>query len=170
MAAAPGAAGELAMPKPIPEGYHTVTPYLAVKDSAKAIDFYKRAFGASELFRFEHEGKVAHAEIKIGDSVIMLSDEWNEGGHFSPETQGGTTVSLMLYVPDVDSAFRQAIDAGATEARAVQDQFYGDRSGTLTDPFGHRWHIATHVEDVPEDELQRRMKEFSAKQKQQEPA
>jgi PhnB protein len=158
------------MPKSIPEGYHTVTPYLAVKDAAKAIDFYKRALGATELFRFENEGKVAHAEIKIGDSNIMLSDEWPEGGHLSPETQGGTTVSLHVYVDDVDGAFRQAIDAGATETRAVQDQFYGDRSGTLTDPFGHRWHIATHVEDVPEDKLQRRMQEFSAKQKQAEPA
>ena len=158
------------MPNPIPEGHHSVTPYLAVKDAAKAIDFYTRALGATERFRFEHEGKVAHAEIQIGDSIVMLSDEWPEGGHVSPQSLGGTTSSLHIYVDDVDSAFKRAIDAGAKEDRAVQDQFYGDRSGTLTDPFGHRWNLATHVEDVPEDELQRRMTEFGENQKQQEPA
>ncbi len=158
------------MTKPIPEGYHTVTPYLAVQNAAEAIDFYKRALGATERFRFEHGGKIGHAEIQVGDSVVMLSDEWPESGHLSPQTLGGTTSSLHIYVDDVDSAFKRAIEAGAKEDRAVQDQFYGDRSGTLTDPFGHRWHIATHVEDVPEDELQRRMEEFSAKQKQAEPA
>jgi PhnB protein len=157
------------MVKPIPEGYHSITPYLAVKNAAEAIDWYKRALGATEILRFEHEGKVGHAEIRIGDSIVMLSDEWPEGGHLAPQS-GGNSVSLMLYVEDVDSVFRQAIDAGATEKRAVEDQFYGDRSGTLTDPFGHRWHISTHVEDVPEDELQRRMEEFSAKQKQRETA
>ena len=158
------------MTKPIPEGYHSVTPYLAVEDAAKAIDWYKQTLGASEILRFEHGGKIGHAEIKIGDSIVMLSDEWPEGGHLSPKTQGGTTVGLMLYVNDVDNTFRKAVDSGAKEERPVQDQFYGDRSGTLLDPFGHRWHIATHVEDVAEDELKRRAEEFSAKQKQTEPA
>jgi PhnB protein len=158
------------MTKPIPEGYHSITPYLAVEDAAKAIDWYKQVLGASEILRFEHGGKIGHAEIKIGDSILMLSDEWPEGGHLSPKTQGGTTVGLMLYVNDVDDTFRKALDAGAKEERPVQDQFYGDRSGTLVDPFGHRWHVATHVEDVSEDELKRRAEEFSAKQKQTEPA
>jgi PhnB protein len=158
------------MTKPIPEGYHTVTPYLAIKNAADAIDFYTRALGATERFRFEHGGKIGHAEIQIGDSIIMLSDEWPEGGHLSPQSLGGTTTSLHIYVDDVDSAFSKAIDAGAKEDRPVQDQFYGDRSGTFTDPFGHRWNLATHIEDVSEAELQRRMEEFSAKQKQAEPA
>ena len=146
------------MGKPIPEGYHTVTPYLSVKNAGDALDWYQRALGASEVMRFEHGGKIGHAEIRIGDSIVMLSDEWPEGGHLSPLSLGGTGVSLHIYVDDVDSAFRKAIDAGAKQQRAVQDQFYGDRSGTLIDPFGHRWNLATHVEDVPEDELKRRMK------------
>lgn len=157
------------MTQPIPEGYHTVTPYLAVKNASDAIDFYKRALGATERFRFEDEGRIGHAELQVGDSIIMLSDEWPEGGHLSPQSLGGTATSLHVYVADVDSAFSKAIDAGAKEERAVQDQFYGDRTGTFADPFGHRWSLATHVEDVPEAELQRRMKEFSAKQKQAEP-
>jgi PhnB protein len=157
------------MVKPIPEGYHSITPYLAVKNAGEAIDWYKKALGASEVFRFEDGGKVAHAEIKVGDSIIMLSDEWPEGGHLAPSTDG-SPVSLMLYVDDVDTAFKQAIDAGAKEERAVKDQFYGDRSGTLSDPFGHRWHISTHVEDVDESELQRRMEESKAEWKQSEPA
>ena len=103
------------MTKPIPEGYHSVTPYLAVEDAAKAIDWYKQTLGASEILRFEHGGKIGHAEIKIGDSIVMLSDEWPEGGHLSPKTQGGTTVGLMLYVNDVDNTFRKAVDAGARE-------------------------------------------------------
>lgn len=158
------------MTQPIPEGYHTVTPYLAVKNASDAIDFYKRALGATERFRFEDGGRIGHAELQVGDSIIMLSDEWPEGGHLSPQSLGGTATSLHVYVADVDSAFSKAIDAGAKEERAVQDQFYGDRTGTFADPFGHRWSLATHVEDVPEAELQRRMKEFSAKQKQAEPA
>ncbi|MFL6732816.1 MAG: VOC family protein [Sphingomicrobium sp.] len=148
------------MGKPIPEGYHTVTPYLSVKNAGEALDWYKRALGASEVMRFEHGGKVGHAEIRIGNSIVMLSDEWPEGGHLSPQSLGGTAVSLHIYVDDVDSAFRKAIDAGGKEERAVQDQFYGDRSGTLLDPYGHRWNLATHVEDVPEDELKRRMDQF----------
>jgi PhnB protein len=155
------------MPKPIPEGFHTVTPYLAVKDAAKALDFYTRALGATERFRFEHGGKIGHAEIQVGDSIVMLSDEWPEGGHLSPQSLGGTTASLHVYVDDVDSAFQRALEAGGKEERAVQDQFYGDRSGTFLDPFGHRWNLSTHVEDVPEDELQRRMEEFGKKQAEQ---
>ena len=158
------------MPKPIPEGFHTVTPYLAVKEAAKAIDFYTRAIGATERLRFEHGGKIGHAEIQIGDSIVMLSDEWPDGGHLSPQSLGGTSTSLHVYVDDVDGAFKRAIDAGGKAERAVQDQFYGDRSGTFLDPFGHRWNLATHVEDVSEEELQRRMAEFSKAQKQAEPA
>jgi PhnB protein len=145
------------MSKPIPDGYHSVTPYLAVSDSAQAIDWYKRALGAEEVMRYEDKGKIVHAEIRVGDSIIMLADEWAEGGHLSPQTQGGTTVSLMLYVADVDRTFQHAVEAGAKAERAVQDQFYGDRTGTLLDPFGHRWHIATHVEDVDPEEMERRM-------------
>ena len=157
------------MVKPIPEGYHSVTPYLSVSNAGEALDWYKKALGASEVMRFEHGGKVGHAEIKIGDSVVMLSDEWPEGGHLSPQTLGGTRVGLHIYVDDVDSAFRHAIDAGAKEERAVKDQFYGDRSGTLLDPFGHRWSLATHVEDVSEDEMKRRMEQFSKSQQPAEP-
>ena len=153
------------MGKPIPEGYHTVTPYLSVKNAGDALDWYQRALGASEVMRFEHGGKIGHAEIRIGDSIVMLSDEWPEGGHLSPLSLGGTGVSLHIYVDDVDSAFEKAIDAGAKQQRAVQDQFYGDRSGTLIDPFGHRWNLATHVEDVPEDELKRRMDQFMKSEK-----
>src|SRR3954451_23004182 len=124
------------MTSPIPEGYHSVTPYLAVKNAGQALEWYKRALGASEVMRLEHGGKVGHAEIRIGDSVIMLSDEWPEGGHLSPLSLGGTPISLHIYVEDVDRAFRHAIDSGAKEQRPVQDQFYGDRTGTFVDPFG----------------------------------
>lgn len=157
------------MVKPIPDGYHSITPYLAVSKAAEAIEWYGRALGASEVMRFEHDGKVGHAEIKIGDSIVMLSDEWPEGGHLAPSPEG-SPVSLMLYVEDVDSAFQRAVDAGARQERAVADQFYGDRSGTLRDPFGHRWHIATHVEDVPEEELKQRMEQFGSGEKQVETA
>jgi len=157
------------MANPIPEGYRTVTPYLAVRDSAQAIDWYKKALGASEVMRYEDNGKVVHAEIKIGDSIIMLADEWPEGGHLSPQSLGGTPVGLMFYVEDVDSAFKRAIDAGATEERALQDQFYGDRTGTLRDPYGHRWTIGTHVEDVSEEEMERRMKQSSKVQQPAQP-
>ena len=148
------------MGQPIPEGYHSVTPYLSVSNAGEALDWYTRALGATEVMRFEHGGKIGHAEIRIGDSIVMLSDEWPEGGHLSPRSLGGTPVSLHVYVDDVDSAFARAIDAGATEERAVQDQFYGDRTGTFLDPFGHRWSLGTHVEDVSEDELQLRMNQF----------
>jgi len=143
--------------KPIPDGYHSVTPYLIVDGAADAIAYYKKAFGATELFRMDHEGKVGHAELKIGDSPIMLADEFPQMGYRSPKALGGTPVSIMIYVPDVDTVYQQAIDAGATEVKPLQDQFYGDRSGTLTDPFGHVWTIATHKEDVTMEEMNRRM-------------
>lgn len=144
--------------KPIPDGYHSVTPYLIIDGAAKAIDFYKKAFGATELFRMDHEGKVGHAELKIGDSPIMLADEQPSMGYVSPKALGGTPVSLMIYVADVDTVYKQAISAGATELRAVKDQFYGDRSGNLKDPFGHVWTIATHKEDVTPEEMDKRLK------------
>ena len=143
--------------KPIPEGYHSVTPYLICDGAADAIEYYKKAFGATELFRMDHGGKIGHAELKIGDSPIMLADEYPEMDYRSPKALGGTPVSLMIYVEDVDSVYKQAIDAGATEVKPLQDQFYGDRSGTLTDPFGHVWTIATHKEDVTMEEMNRRM-------------
>jgi PhnB protein len=146
---------------PIPEGYHSVTPYLIINGAAAAIDFYKRAFGATELMRMPTpEGKVAHAEIRIGDSAIMLADESPEMGHRSPKALGGAGVSLMIYLDDVDETFKRAIANGAKELQPLKNQFYGDRSGTLQDPYGHVWTIATHVEDVPPDEMERRMKEY----------
>lgn len=143
--------------KPIPEGYHSVTPYLICDGATDAIEYYKKAFGATELFRMDHEGKIGHAELKIGDSPIMLADEYPQMGYVSPKSLGGTPVSLMIYMEDVDKAYQRAIDAGATEKQAVKDQFYGDRSGTLIDPFGHIWTIATHKEDVSMEEMNKRM-------------
>ena len=158
------------MVKPIPEGYHSVTPYLIVDDASRAIDFYTRAFGATEKFRLPMGDKVGHAELQIGDSVVMLADEFPERDIRGPKARGGATSSLMIYVDDVDTIFQRAIDAGGkVDGEGVKDQFYGDRSGTLIDPFGHKWTVATHVEDVPEDELQQRMQQFST-QKQSEPA
>ena len=148
--------------KPIPDGYHSVTPYLIIKGAAEAIEFYKKAFGATELFRMEHQGKVGHAEIKIGDSPIMLADESTEMGYISPKTLGGSPVSIMIYVEDVDVIYKQAISSGGEEVKAVQDQIYGDRSGTLKDPFGHVWHVATHKEDVTPEEMDKRLAAFSA--------
>jgi len=151
--------------KAIPEGYHTATPYLIIKGAAAALDFYKKAFGATELFRMASpDGKIGHAEIRIGDSNIMLADEVSGMGYLSPQTLGGSPISLMLYVPDVDKAFQQALAAGATTQRPVQDQFYGDRSGTLKDPFGHVWTISTHIEDIPPDEMRRRAETFMKQQ------
>jgi len=143
--------------KPIPDGYHSVTPYLIIKGAADAIEFYKKAFGATELFRMEHQGQVGHAEIKIGDSPIMLADEQPGMGYVSPKTLGGTPVSLMIYVEDVDTIYTQAIKSGGEEVKALQDQFYGDRSGTLKDPFGHVWTVATHKEDVTPEEMDKRI-------------
>jgi PhnB protein len=143
--------------KAIPDGYHSVTPYLVMRDAARAIDFYKRALGATETFRLNApNGKIGHAEIKVGDSVIMLADEMPDSEYRGPQSLGGTPVSLMVYVENVDSQFKRAIDAGAKIKQLVKDQFYGDRSGTLEDPFGHVWTIATHMEDVSEDELAKR--------------
>ena len=152
------------MVKPIPDGYHSVTPYLIVDDAKAAIDFYTQAFGATEKFRLPMGDRIGHAEILIGDSHIMLADEFPDMGNLGPKARGGTTVSLMVYVEDVDSAFRQAIEAGGTEERPVENQFWGDRMGTLTDPFGHKWTLATTVEEVPPSELQARMKDWSEKQ------
>jgi PhnB protein len=143
--------------KPIPEGYHSVTPYLVMKGAADAIEFYKKAFGATELFRMDHEGKIGHAELKIGDSPIMLADENPEMGYLGPLAIGGTPVSLMIYVEDVDKIYPQAIAAGGVELKPLQDQFYGDRSGTLKDPFGHIWTVGTHKEDVTPEEMDKRM-------------
>jgi PhnB protein len=143
--------------KPIPDGYRTATPYLIIKGAADAIEFYKRAFGATELLRMaDPQGRVGHAEIKIGDSVIMLADEHPAMGYRGPRSLGGSSVSILLYLEDVDGVFERAVKAGATAQRPVADQFYGDRSGTLEDPFGHVWTVATHVEDVPPEEMQRR--------------
>ena len=145
---------------PVPPGYASVTPYLIVHDAAKAIDFYQRAFGAVELFRLAGpDGTIGHAEIRIGHSPVMLAD--GMGGYPDPLTLGGSSVSFMLYVPDVDAAFARAIAAGATVKRPVADQFYGDRTGTLADPFGHVWSLATHVEDVSPQEMDRRFKEMT---------
>jgi PhnB protein len=150
--------------KPIPEGYHSVTPYLVVKGAAKAIDFYKKAFGAKELFRMEGPGgTVAHAELEIGDSRIMLADESPQMGYTGPEPGSRTSVGLMIYVNDVDKTAAQAVAAGIKTEREVQDQFYGDRSGNFVDPFGHRWTIATHKEDVSKEEMDRRMASMMAK-------
>ncbi len=143
--------------KPIPDGYHSVTPYLTVKGAARALEFYEKAFGAKVLFRMEDkDGRVGHAEIQLGDSRVMLSDEHPELGVRSPQSVGGTPVSIHLYTDDVDATVARAVAAGAKVTRPVADQFYGDRSGTLTDPFGHRWYVSTHTEDVPPDELERR--------------
>lgn len=148
--------------KPVPDGYHTVTPYLIVNDAAKAIDFYKRAFNAVELMRMAgQDGRVGHAEIKVGDSRIMLADEFPDMGFRGPHTLGGSPVGMALYVENVDALFDQAIRAGGKVTRPLQDQFYGDRSGTLVDPFGHVWTITTHKEDLSPEEINRRFEEFS---------
>jgi len=145
-----------------PAGYHSVTPYLLVDDAASAIDFYQRAFNATELFRLPMGGKIGHAEITIGDSHVMLSDEWPDMNLRGPKARGGPTASLMLYVDDVDALFAQAVKAGAAIESAVQNQFWGDRTGTVVDPYGHRWMLATHVEEVSPEEMERRMAAFSA--------
>ena len=144
-----------------PQGYHSVTPYLTVDGAAKAIDFYAAAFGATEVLRMPmgDSGKIAHAEIRIGDSHVMLSEEWPDMNILAPTSRGGPTSSNLIYVEDVDAAYATALAAGATAERPPENQFWGDRMGTLVDPFGHRWSLATHVEDVGEDEMQRRMAE-----------
>jgi PhnB protein len=143
--------------KPIPEGYHSITPYMCIKGAAKAIDFYKRAFSATERMRItQPDGRVGHAELQIGDSVIMLSDEFREMGVRSPETMGGSPISVHLYVEDADATFAQAVAAGATVKRPIADQFYGDRLGGILDPFGYTWWISTHKEDVSVEEVEKR--------------
>ena len=145
--------------KEIPQGFHTATPYLTVTDGARAIDFYKRAFGAEERFRMDApDGKIGHAELKIGDSIIMLSDEMPQGCCRSPQALGGTAVNIFLYLKDVDRVFQQAVAAGAKVAMPVSDMFWGDRFGQVTDPFGHSWSLATHREDVQPEELRKRAK------------
>ena len=144
--------------KPIPDGYHSVTPYLVVDGAAKAIDFYKKVFGATEMMRMASPdgSRVGHAELKIGDSPVMLADEHPEMNIRGPHSIGGTPVSMMVYVEDVDKVAERALAAGAQELRPVVDQFYGDRSGTFLDPFGHMWTVSTHVEDVPPEEMEKR--------------
>jgi PhnB protein len=144
--------------KPIPDGYHSVTPYLVVDGAAKAIDYYKKVFDATEIMRMTSPdgGRIGHAELKIGDSPIMLADEHPEMNIRGPHAIGGSPVSMMVYVDDVDSVAQRALAAGAQELRPVADQFYGDRSGTFLDPFGHTWTISTHVEDVPPEEMEKR--------------
>jgi PhnB protein len=145
------------MVNPIPDGYPRVTPYLIVDDAGAAIEFYKSVLGASERARMAGpDGKVGHAELDIGDSVVMLADEHPEMDARGPKAVGGTPVSLHVYVEDVDSVFERAIEAGAEALRPVEDKFYGDRMGDFEDPFGHRWHVATHVEDVLPDEMEQR--------------
>jgi PhnB protein len=147
--------------KPVPEGYHTVTPYLVVNDAARAIDFYKRAFGATEMCTMPTpDGKIAHAELTIGDSVLMLSDEM-PGSCASPKKLGGTTCSVFLYVENVDNVFNQAISAGCNSEMPPTDMFWGDRFGKLKDPFGHSWAMATHQEDVSPEEMGKRMEAFA---------
>jgi PhnB protein len=144
--------------KPIPDGYHSVTPYLIVKGAAAAIEFYKRAFNATEIMRLGGpDGRVGHAEIQIGDSRVMLADEHPEMNALGPQSPGSSGVGFCLYVGNVDATVAQAIAAGAKVQRPLRDQFYGDRSATLEDPYGHVWTVATHIEDVPPDELRRRM-------------
>jgi PhnB protein len=149
--------------KPIPEGYHTVTPYLAVDDAAEAIEYYKKAFGAKEAVRMDTpDGKIGHAELEIGDSLVMLADPFPQASTKPPTELGGTSASIFMYVEDVDAVVKRAVDAGATITMEVADQFWGDRFGSVTDPFGHSWSIATHVEDVSPEEMAERAKEAMA--------
>jgi PhnB protein len=143
--------------KPIPEGYHSVTPYLYAKGAAQAIEFYKKAFSATERMRIAHpDGRVGHAEIQIGDSIIMLADEFPEIDARSPQSLGGSPVSIHLYVDDADTMFNRAVAAGARVKRPLADQFYGDRLGGIEDPFGHTWWISTHKEDLSPEEIEKR--------------
>ncbi len=148
---------------PIPDGFHSLTPYLVVQDAAKAIDFYTRAFGAVETMRLSGPGdSVIHAEMKIGSSMFMLADEAPQQGALSPKSVGGSPVGLCLYIEDVDQQVEVAIEAGATVERPIQDQFYGDRSATLRDPYGHQWTLATHIEDLSQEDIENRMAQMFA--------
>ena len=156
--------------QPIPKGYHSITPYLVVNDAKRAIEFYQRAFGAHEVTKMDSpNGKIMHAELKIGDSMLMLADEMPGSGTSSPKTLGGTTGSIFLYVDNVDNVYKQAVSAGARADQQPADQFWGDRYGKLTDPFGHSWGLATHVEDVPPEEMKNRMQAERVKREQQQP-
>ena len=147
----------MAAVKPIPDGYQRVIPYLSIDGASAAIDFYRKVFNAKERMRMPAPGgKIGHAELEIGDSVLMLADVFPDMGGQSPKTMGGTPVTIMVYVDDVDAAFDRALKAGASSERPVENQFYGDRAGQFVDPFGHKWFVATHVEDVPADEMQKR--------------
>jgi PhnB protein len=153
--------------KPVPEGYHTLTPFLTVRDAARAIEFYKQAFGAQERgVAKDPNGKVMHAELKIGDSIIMLSDEYPEFGSLSPQSIGGSGMGLHIYLDGVDAAFDRAVKAGAQVEMPVMDQFWGDRYGKLRDPFGHNWSIGTHIKDMSQDEMKQGMDEALAKAEQ----
>ena len=156
------------MVQPIPEGYRNLNVILTVDDGAKAIDFYKQAFGAEEISRLPMGDRIGHAELRIGDTRFMLNDEFPESGNLSPKSRGGTTFGLIIYTDDADSAFQRAIDAGGKQTMPVENHFWGDRMGSLTDPFGHKWSIATHVEDVPPEQYEERMK-ASMTEKQAEP-
>ena len=149
--------------KPIPDGYPRVTPYLCVDGADAAIAFYTKVLGATEKVRMgAPQGKIGHAELALGDSIVMLADEHPEVGFLGPKTVGGTPVTISVYVEDVDAVYERAVAEGASSERPVEDQFYGDRTGQFQDPFGHRWHVATHVEDVPPEEMQKRAAEAMA--------
>jgi PhnB protein len=157
---------------PIPAGYHTLTPYLYIRGAGEAIEFYKKALGAKELFRIPSpDGKtIGHAEIQIGDSIIMMADEMPAHGIKGPQTLNGTSASFLLYVKDVDAAFKQAVDAGGKVTRPLENKFYGDRMGTLVDPYGHEWSLGTHIEDVSPEEMSKRVKAEYAKMAEKEKA
>ena len=155
----------MAAVKPIPEGYPRLMAYIHIDGAADAIEFYKKIFGATERMRMPGpDGKVGHAELQIGDSVIMLADTFPEMGHLDPKKLGGTPVTMTIYVEDVDKTFGAAIKAGATQTEAVEDKFYGDRAGQFDDPWGHRWSVMTHVEDVSPEEMEKRAAAFGAEQ------
>jgi PhnB protein len=152
--------------KAIPAGHHTASPYLTIKNAAEALEFYKKAFGANEIYKLMMpDGRLGHAEMRVGDSIIMMADEFPEYGGKAPQTLGGSPVSIYLYVEDVDAFFKKALAAGAKERKPVMDQFYGDRSGQLEDPFGHLWWVATHKEDVAPEEIQKRAEAMFAGKK-----
>lgn len=150
--------------QPIPEGYYSITPYLSIKGAAEALDFYQKAFGASEIARMPGpDGLIGHAEMKIGNSIIMMADELPAMGNKGPKTLGGSPISLMLYVENVDSFVDRAVKAGAVLTRPIKNEFYGDRVGAIEDPFGYTWHIATHVEDISMEEMKKRAAEWAGK-------
>ena len=155
-------------PKPVPEGYHTLTPYLAVDDASEAIEYYKEAFGAKERVRMDTpDGKIGHAELEIGDALLMLSDPFPQASTKPPKEIGGTSASVFMYVEDVDAVVKKAVDAGASVTMEVADQFWGDRFGKIIDPFGHHWGIATHKEDLTPQEMEKRRAEFEKQMKKQ---